>query len=197
MNTIFVSNEFKLTGIKGKNISWRQDVLPLLNQLKEAGINMNVSRGKYQTNKGHAYFYEVITYDGGDGCRKYFKTKTISAVWTFLLGIRDSEKHLPRKPELPKRDGTKCVVPSLARLNDLIEKAIFKGLDDEERDQMQYFDSMLEEAYATGRLVRVEGPPDWGIWAKNVQFAILDSENRINQVCFAAFENAIANFSEL
>jgi len=169
-----ISNEFKMTGISGINVSWRQDVLPLLSKLQKKGLALDVHRRKVVATKGFSYMYDVLTDDTGTEDRVYFRTNSLAAVWTYLLGITESRERLP---QLPKRNEKVCVIPSESYLNDLIGRSVLGNITDKERKLLRWYSDMVQEAYDTGVLEMYHGPTNWGRWVKDVQTALLNSGN--------------------
>jgi len=169
------TNEFKATGIKGIQVSWRQDVKPLLYDLKVAGVRISIDRNKYPTPKGYAYFYEVWVDHSGAAAKSYFKTNSVAAVWTYLKGLVDAEERMPAKQF--KNDKNTCVIPSEAYLKDLIRRSIFGDVTDAERDKVKWYDGIVTEAQDCEVIPTYSGPTDWGQWVKDLQIALLYSKN--------------------
>ena len=170
------TNNFKATGIKGLTVSWRQDVLPLVTKLQAEGLKLDINRKKETNNKGYTYRYDVLVDDIDAEDRVYFTTNAIGSVWTYLLGIVESQKRLPlvRKVE---RSEKVCVIPSESYLKDLIGRSVLGSVTENEKKLLRWYNGMVQEAYDEGRLKIYSGPTDWGRWVKDVQSALLDSEN--------------------
>jgi hypothetical protein len=94
MNT--KANNYKATGIANKNVSWAQDVLPLLNKLQGQGLAMDVSRDAFHHTGGSTYMYDMLVDIDGvskDDIEKrlYCRTNSLAAVWMYLKGIENGQ----------------------------------------------------------------------------------------------------------
>ena len=77
------SKNYIKTGIKGVTVSWIQDILPKVQELRERGVEVSVFRNR---NESHVPIYRVFNKPVSEQAAEYFHTKSIAAVWTYLLG---------------------------------------------------------------------------------------------------------------
>jgi len=83
-----LQNDFKNTGIKGINVSWRQDVQPLLVEMKKSNWNVVVTR---ETGDGKSCNYKYIV-TLTNSTVEVFRTNSVATVWMYLCGLMAGSK---------------------------------------------------------------------------------------------------------